>query len=414
MPDRAPWDLVVVGGGAAGFFAAITCAETLPGSRVLILEKSSHVLGKVKISGGGRCNVTHACFEPGTFAKNYPRGNKALIGPFHRWGAADTVDWFQGHGVKLKTEVDGRMFPITDDSRTIIDCLTSAAEQAGVVVRTSTGVASIKVEQSEPPLFTVTTDQGETMSARSVLLATGGTRLAAGARLAVGLGHELIPNVPSLFAFNIDDPRFTGLPGVSVSNASVSVAGMKLEADGPLLITHQGLSGPGILRLSAWGARDLHERDYSFTVSINWLPGVDVATRLADIRTDWAKRKVCSRAPFEGFPKRLWQRLCLAAEIPEDCTWSHLGKQHSHYLVQQLTAAEFLVSGKSMNKDEFVTSGGVRLKDVNMKSMESKITPGLYFAGEILDIDGITGGFNFQNAWTTGYLAGTAIANISR
>lgn len=410
MSDQRPWDLVVVGGGAAGFFAAISCAESHPGARVLILEKSSHVLGKVKISGGGRCNVTHACYEPKPLAQHYPRGSRALIGPFTRWSAQDTVDWFQSRGVELKTELDGRMFPTTDNSGTIIDCLTDSAAQVGIVVRTSTGVQSISEQASSPDRFIITTDHGEELHGHSLLLATGGTRLAAGARLAQSLGHELIPNVPSLFAFNINDDRINSLPGVSVPNAAVSLVGIDLKADGPLLITHHGLSGPGILKLSAWGARELNELDYKFTITINWIAGHDITRALDQARAKHGKRMVCSRAPFDDFPKRLWRCLCEAADIKADCTWSQISKENINRLSKELTHGEFKVDGKSMNKDEFVTCGGVKLNDVDMRTLESKIVPGLYFAGEVLDIDGITGGFNFQNAWTTGHLAGGAIA----
>lgn len=405
------WDLVVIGGGAAGFFAAITYGETLGGSaRILILEKTSQILGKVKISGGGRCNVTHACFEPKALAGYYPRGSKSLIGPLHRWGASDTVQWFEDHGVTLKTETDGRMFPDTDNSQTIIDCLTSAAQQAGVTVRVSEGVKAITPQSDAPDRFQIHTDQEASLSAKSILLATGGTRLAAGAKLASSLGHDLEPNVPSLFAFKIDDPRISDLPGVSVPDTHVSVSGMNLDARGPLLVTHHGLSGPGILRLSAWGARDLHDADYRFSIKINWLPSENVPDTLAQTRQTWGKRKVVGRAPFEGFPKRLWQSLCTAAKVDDSCIWSQLDKETTQRLTHELTSGELNVSGKSINKDEFVTCGGVKLPDVNLKTMESKLVPGLYFAGEILNIDGITGGFNFQNAWTSGHLAGSAIA----
>jgi predicted Rossmann fold flavoprotein len=411
MPDHPPWDLIVVGGGAAGFFAAITCAEEAgPGCRVLILEKTPHVLGKVKISGGGRCNVTHACFDPKTLTEYYPRGNKSLIGPFHRWGATDTVDWFSNRGVDLKTEADGRMFPVTDNSQTVIDCLTRSASAAGVTVKTSTGVQSVTATDTDGSRFRITTEKGDELCARAILLATGGTRLTAGARLAQSLGHELSPNVPSLFAFNITDPRISDLPGVSVANAHVSVDGTKLSANGPLLITHHGLSGPGILKLSAWGARELHDQGYRFPISINWLPGQDIKATLWETRQGWGKRRVRGRAPFEGFPKRLWEQLCIAAGVVDDCIWSQLDKTTSARLLTELGSGKFRVTGKSINKDEFVTCGGVRLPDVNLKTMESKIQPGLYFAGEVLDIDGITGGFNFQNAWTSGYLAGASAA----
>ncbi|MGB2402635.1 MAG: aminoacetone oxidase family FAD-binding enzyme, partial [Akkermansiaceae bacterium] len=373
-----------------------------------------HTLGKVKISGGGRCNVTHACFDPKALANHYPRGSKALIGPFNRWGASDTVDWFSARGVELKTEADGRMFPTTDSSQTIIDCLQAAALQAGVIVKTSTSVTSVSANNTnnteESPHFTFTTNHGETQQSKSILLATGGTRLTSGSRLSESLGHTLVPNVPSLFAFNIDDTRLHELPGVSVTNASVAAPAIKLNAEGPLLITHHGLSGPGILKLSAWGARQLHALDYQFSITINWIPGINASEIFRQTRSQHGKRKVCSRAPFENFPKRLWKRLCIASRIPNDCSWSQLGKDRCNHLIEELTKGAFKVSGKSINKDEFVTCGGVKLTDVNMKTLESKITPGLYFAGEVLDIDGITGGFNFQNAWTTGHLAGSAIA----
>ena len=408
--ETSLYDFIVIGGGAAGFFGAIAYAEHSDGGkRVLILEKSGNVLGKVKISGGGRCNVTHACFEPKPLTQNYPRGHKSLIGPFHRFGAAETVEWFSSRGVELKTEADGRMFPITDSSQTVIDCLTNAANDAGVVIKTSTGVKSITPEND---LFYLTTDKGDQYTAKAVLLATGGTRLAAGAKLAQSLGHELVANVPSLFAFNVNDPRIGELPGVSVQDSIVSVDGTKLEARGPLLITHHGLSGPGILKTSAWGARELHDQDYRFTISINWLPEQDVETQLTEIRKDWGKRKVRGRAPFEAFPKRLWEKLCIAADISDDCIWSQLNKESSQKLIKELTAGSYQVTGKSINKDEFVTSGGVTLHEVNLKTMESKLQPNLYFAGEILNIDGVTGGFNFQNAWTSGYIAGATAAEV--
>lgn len=410
------WDLVVIGGGAAGFFAAISCAEAAPGSRVLIVEKASQALGKVKISGGGRCNVTHSCFDAKALTEHYPRGSKSLIGPFHRWGVTDTVNWFCDHGVELKTEADGRMFPTTDDSQTIIDCLEQAAQRAGVVIQTSTSVDSAVSDHTHDPdgspMFSLRTNTGNTIKTRCLLLATGGTRLASGARLAKSLGHELIPNVPSLFAFNIEDERIASLPGVSVTNALVSIDAIKLKASGPLLITHHGLSGPGILKLSAWGARELNELAYHCSITVDWLPDENAPEVLQEARSVHGKRQVSSRSPFAYFPKRLWRRLCTAAGIPDECTWSQLTREGSDRLVSELTGSKFQVSGKSMNKDEFVTCGGVNLDDVNMKTMQSKITPGLYFAGEVLNIDGITGGFNFQNAWTTGYLAGSAVASM--
>ena len=399
-------DLIVVGGGAAGFFTAITCAEQSTKS-VLIVEKSPLLLQKVKISGGGRCNVTHECFEPRELSGKYPRGEKSLIGPFHRFGVADTVEWFTSRGVTLKTEADGRMFPDTDSSQTIIDTLLDAADAAGVEVHTSEGVTSIVKHDDH---FDVATDAGITYSAGSVLIATGGTRSASGADLAASLGHELLPPTPSLFTFKIVDPRLEGLLGLSVAPAEVSIQQSKLRSRGPVLITHWGLSGPGILKISAWGARELAERQYRFDITVNWLPDDDPVAVIADRRSSDAKRQLSSRSPFATIPKRLWLRLIDAAEIPGDTTWSQLGKAPAARLVSELTASSFAVAGKSTNKDEFVTCGGVCLDEINFKTMESKLVDDLYFAGEVVDVDGITGGFNFQNAWTNGFHAGTAIA----
>ena len=399
-------DLIVVGGGAAGFFAAITCAETSEKS-VLVLEKTPNLLQKVRISGGGRCNVTHDCVEPRELSRNYPRGEKSLIGPLHRFGATDTVDWFARRGVTLKTEADGRMFPDTDSSQTIVDTLLDAAVAAGVDIRTSEGVASIVRTEEH---FEVVTDGGRSYAASSVLIATGGTRATAGARLAAELGHRLEPATPSLFTFKIADRRLDGLLGVAVDPAEVRIRQSKLRSGGPVLITHWGLSGPGILKISAWGARELAERDYRFDITVNWLPDEDVAAVIAEKRTGEAKRRLSSRSPFASIPKRLWLRLLEAADISDTTTWSQLDKKHANRLVEQLTASSFAVVGKSTNKDEFVTCGGVCLDEIDFSTMESKLVPGLYFAGEVIDVDGVTGGFNFQNAWTNGFHAGSDIA----
>jgi len=399
-------DLIVVGGGAAGFFSAITCAENFAKS-VLILEKTPQLLQKVKISGGGRCNVTHHCFEPRALSRNYPRGEKALIGPFHRFGAADTVDWFASRGVTLKTEADGRMFPDTDSSQTIIDALLGAADAAGVNIHASEGVISVVKNED---IFELVTDAGNSYTAASVLIATGGTRITAGAKLAASLGHELQPPTPSLFTFKIKDPRIEGLLGLSVSPAEVSIQQSKLTSRGPVLITHWGLSGPGILKISAQGARELAERDYRFDISVNWLPDADPAAVVAEKRVSEGKRQLSGRSPFVSIPKRLWLRLLAAAEISGATTWSQLSKAQAIQLLSELTTSTFAVTGKSTNKDEFVTCGGVALNEINFQTMESKLVQGLYFAGEVIDVDGVTGGFNFQNAWTNGFHAGSDIA----
>lgn len=410
-------DAVIVGGGAAGYYGAITCATAIKDSqrkakpRVLILERASRVLQKVKVSGGGRCNVTHACNDPRQMASRYPRGHKALIGPLHHFGVRETIHWFEGRGVELKTESDGRMFPTSDDSQSIIDCLTDAADEAGVKLRTSAHITEVRHLGLEGKArFEIALRTGERLRTRSLLLATGGTRLKHSAEAARLQGHTLEIAVPSLFTFRIRDPRIRDLQGLSVEHTEIKVVGESLVDSGPLLITHWGMSGPGILKLSAWGARELHNRSYTFDIEVNWLPGVDVATRFHTLRDEWGKRQVISRSPFDQIPKRLWERLVEVSEIDPNCRWAEFSKTKSRVLMEHLTRARFEVTGKSTNKDEFVTCGGVRTDDVDMRTMQSRVTPGLYFAGELLDIDGVTGGYNFQNAWTTGYIAGQAMA----
>ncbi len=402
-PDSS-WDLIIVGGGAAGFFAAITSEQHAPSPlRIAIVEKSSQLLQKVKISGGGRCNVTHDCRAPKELAKNYPRGIKSLIGPFHHFGANETIDWFQKHGVDLKVEKDGRMFPSTDDSQTIIDCLTNTAAELGIEIFTKAGVKEVTRKGDE---FSLEIENGAKVSTKKLLLATGGTRLAAGAKLAENLGHQLLPPVPSLFTFSIDHPLLTELEGLSVNPAHVQIEGTKFSNKGPLLVTHWGVSGPGVLKLSALAARDLAERDYTFTLLVNWCPGLDLERLLKHKRTEWGKRQIATRSPLASIPKRLWGRFCQVANISETLTWAQLPKAQEQKLQDLLTKCQLPVSGKSLNKDEFVTCGGVELNEINLKTMESKLVPNLYFAGEIMNIDGVTGGFNFQNAWTSGHLAG--------
>jgi predicted Rossmann fold flavoprotein len=402
--------VIVVGGGAAGFFAAITCAEALPKSQVTILEKGSEFLSKVRISGGGRCNVTHACFDPRDFATRFPRGEKELIGPFQRFQARDTVSWFKARGVKLNTECDGRIFPLSNTSQTIIDCLVNAAKTAGVDLRTHCGVE--RVTRRAEGGFDLTLSTGETLACDRLLLASGGCRTAAGGGLAVSLGHTLEPPVPSLFTFHLETPWLHELAGVSVESVDVSVPDTTLKERGALLVTHAGLSGPVILRLSAWGARELHDRDYHFPLRLYWLPHLDEE----DIRKEfqWRRSQQPARlvvnAPIPPLPARLWEQLVIAAGIKRDTQWGVITRAAQHSLLQQLIRTELPVTGKSLNKEEFVTCGGVRLSEVNFRTMQSRICPGLYFAGELLDIDGVTGGFNFQAAWTTGWIAGTAMA----
>ena len=403
------WDLIVIGGGAAGYFGAIAHAEN-GGGRTLILEKTSGPLAKVRISGGGRCNVTHDCLDPRDLVKNYPRGERSLRGALHRFRVEDTIEWFRSRGVELKTEADGRMFPTTDSSQTIVDCLVRAAEEAGVETRMRAGVKQIRVADG----FELETDHEERLRARCVLLATGGTRLTASEALALQLGHAVEPAVPSLFTFNIRDQRLAELPGVAVAETECWIVGTKLKSRGPLLVTHSGVSGPGILRLSAWGARELATRGYRFSLNVNWLPGVDVVSHLKSAREESGTRQIETRSPFPQIPKRLWLRFVQAAGVSDGQTWAQLTKTQRAALVEQLTSAVFQVDGKSLNKDEFVTCGGATLSEIDLRTMESKSCPGLYFAGEVIDVDGITGGFNFQNAWTTGYIAGTSSAERNR
>jgi predicted Rossmann fold flavoprotein len=403
--------IAVLGGGAAGFFAAITCAEKLgKDGSVTLFEATPHLLAKVRISGGGRCNVTHSCFEPAELVNKYPRGGRELLGAFHRFQPRDTIEWFAARGVATKTEEDGRMFPTTDDSATIVDCLMSAAARAGVSIRLSTPVRSI-IKDGET--FQLTLGNGSVEEFDRVIVATGGNKASGGLAIAESFGHTIVPPVPSLFTFHITDPRLTDLSGISVENAGVTAPGTKLKTDGPVLITHAGLSGPGILKLSAWGAREFAEKNYAFPVALNWVPPHtrdSLVKALSVVREQNARKQVSTFSPV-AMPQRLWERFVIAAGIPTTTPWAHVSNPALQTLATQLTAAEFKVDGKSMFKDEFVTCGGVKLSEVDFKTMESRKTPGLHFAGEVLDIDGVTGGFNFQNAWTTGYLAGTACAS---
>ena len=400
--------IIIVGGGAAGFFAAITAAEA--GAEVTLLEKGPQFLSKVRISGGGRCNVTHACFDGREFVTRYPRGALELIGPFQRFQAADTVAWFEARGVALKTEADGRMFPTTDSSQTIIDCLLQAAREAGVKLRANFGVE--RATRRAKGGFDVVLTGGEMLACDRLLLATGGCRAPGLGQLAVSLGHALEPPVPSLFTFHIESPWLRALAGVSVEDAEVSVPDAGLSERGPLLVTHWGLSGPLILRLSAWGARELHRLDYKFPLCVNWLPGLTAEAMAGELqsRRETQGAKLVVNAPVAPLTARLWEQLALASGLGRETRWASLTRAQQQRLVEQLGRTEFAVTGKSLNKDEFVTCGGVRLEEVNFKTMESRICPGLYFAGELLDIDGITGGFNFQAAWTTGWIAGNALA----
>lgn len=400
---------MIAGGGAAGFFAAIACAESAPDADVTVLEKGPQFLAKVRISGGGRCNVTHACFYPRELAARYPRGGQALIAPYHRFQASDTIGWFEARGVRLKTESDGRIFPESDSSQTVIDCLMREARSAGVNLLANHTVERA-AKRADGTFELLANDK--MLTCDRLLLATGGCRTPALGQLAVSLGHTLEPPVPSLFTFHIETPWLRELAGVSLETVEASVPSAGLRERGPMLVTHWGLSGPVILRLSAWGARKLHGLDYRFPLHVNWLPHLESDQLNSEIqsRRHAQAARLAVNTPIAPLPARLWEQLVLAAGIPRDTRWAALSKTSQHQLVQQLCRTEFQVTGKSLNKDEFVTCGGVRLDEVNFKTMESRICSGLYFAGELLDIDGITGGFNFQSAWTTGWIAGRAMS----
>ena len=412
---------MIVGGGAAGMFAAVTCAEANPQRRVIVLEKGTSLLAKVRISGGGRCNVTHACFDPKQLVKNYPRGSRELLGPFHRWQPRDTVGWFESRGVPLKTEADGRMFPVTDSSQTIVDCLLNSAKRAGVEVRLGVGlVAARPVTHGKSPAptsepnsggFELELSDGSSLVCSRLLIAAGGLKPGPLVELIKSFGHTITPLAPSLFTFHVRDPRIDGLMGLSVPHAEAAIPETKFAYRGPLLVTHWGLSGPAILKLSAWAACWAQERDYRFTVRLNWSGAGEPSVREAieSARRNFAGRQV-RKASLLELPTRLWERLVSAAGIPDLMPWSQLRREQAGALVTQLTACDLPVTGKSMFKEEFVTSGGVALKEIDFKTMGSRLVPGLHFAGEVLDIDGVTGGFNFQAAWTGGRLAGLAMA----
>lgn len=401
---------VVIGGGAAGFFAAITCAEANPEARVIILERGREVLGKVKVSGGGRCNVTHACFDPRELVKFYPRGAKALLGPFHRFGPAQTVDWFESRGVRLKTEADGRMFPTTDKSQTIIDCLVNAARSAGVDIRTSSRVEQLYPPQVGGQPWKIMLGAGEALYADKIMIATGSSQPVWD--ILQHLGHHIVAPVPSLFTFNIRDPRLEGIPGISVPDSHLRIPGKGLEASGPLLITHWGLSGPAVLRLSAWGARALHDCQYRFDLHVNWTGEKNCMSTLEATKAGHGRKALGKHCPYP-IPNRLWMRLLEAAGQRAERNWADLGKGDLQKLAAQLSDGCYAVDGKSTFKEEFVTAGGVDLDDVDFRRFESRIFHGLHLAGEVLDIDALTGGFNFQAAWTGGWLAGLAMGETA-
>ena len=405
--------IAVIGGGAAGYFSAIAAAEANRDCGVTLFEATNKPLAKVLISGGGRCNVTHNCFDSSVLVQNYPRGSKELRGAFSRFAVGDTVSWFESKGVRLKAEADGRMFPVTDTSQTIANALKEGAAHGGVEVRSGAKVTEIGLSAGEERLFSVSALRQETQTFSAVILATGGSRQ--GFELARALGHTIVAPVPSLFTFKVADKRLAGLAGISFPNTRISLkleSGQKFVQAGPLLITHWGLSGPGVIKLSALAARELFNQNYQARLTLNFLPQYNQDTVFAELQKvkETIATKEVKTVAFEGIPKRYWQNLIGCLGLADGTVWAEISKKQLRRLAAELVAAEFELQGKGVFKEEFVTAGGVTLSEIDFRSMQSRICPGLYLAGEVLDIDGLTGGFNFQAAWTTASIAGQAAA----
>ncbi|MBI3500756.1 MAG: NAD(P)/FAD-dependent oxidoreductase [Bacteroidetes bacterium] len=401
-------NVIVIGGGAAGFFAALSCKKHHPDFSVTILEKSEKLLSKVKVSGGGRCNVTHACFENSQLAKFYPRGGKQLKKSFFQFSTKDTVEWFESRGVKLKTEEDNRMFPVTNNSQTIIDCLMNEANKLGVRIQKGISISTIRKKENGFDLFT-----GEkNIYADKIIIASGGSPKLEGFNWLKELGHTIVPPVPSLFTFNMPNEEIKKLMGVVANPVSVKIKGTKLSSEGALLITHWGMSGPAILKLSSFGARNLNAMNYKFEVLINWVNKTESDTRnfLKQELKTISKRQIGNKNPF-GLPNRLWLFFLEKNEIDSETSWNQLAKKNLNKLINTLVNDSYKAEGKTTFKEEFVTCGGISLEEISFETMESKVCPGIYFAGEVLDVDAITGGFNFQNAWTTGFIAGKLKSN---
>ena len=407
-------NLVVIGGGAAGFFCAVNAAAANPLLKVTIIEKSSKLLSKVKISGGGRCNVTHACFEIDELVKRYPRGKNFLKKAFHWFNTKDTIAWFEERGVRLKTESDGRMFPETNNSQTIIDCLLQEANKYRVEILLNSEAGSIRYDPSNNK-FSIRLSGEREISTDYLCIASGGYPKAIQFNWLKEVGHSIEEPAPSLFTFNMPGNPITSLMGVSVDTATIKVAGTKLQQQGPLLITHWGMSGPAVLRTSAWGARELAAKNYHFTVMVNWLKDYTEQTLREywkELREKNASQKISSKNPFQ-LPARLWDLFLQQSAIDNNKRWGDLSSKEQNQLIKLLTAAEYEVKGKTTFKEEFVTCGGIKLPEIDPNTMQSRIIPSLFFAGEVMDVDGITGGFNFQHAWTSGWIAAKAIASLS-
>jgi predicted Rossmann fold flavoprotein len=407
--------LIVIGGGAAGFFCAVNAARMDRSLKVTIIEKSNKLLSKVRVSGGGRCNVTHACFDIAEMSKRYPRGQHFVKKAFHQFFTTDTINWFEERGVKLKTEEDGRMFPITDSSQTIIECLLKEANKFGVEILMNKEVKKINVLPiAIGTIFNVQCSSGETLKADYLCIASGGYPKSSMFDWLKELGHSIEEPVPSLFTFNLPKHQITKLMGVSVEKAKVKIQNSKLEEEGPLLITHWGLSGPVVLRLSAWGARELKERNWEFGISVNWLPEFNeqgIREKFLQLRNTSASQKIINKNSF-GLPSRLWEFLAEQSGIKNEWRWADLPATQQNLFIKNLCSYECEVKGKTTFKEEFVTAGGIKLSEVDANTMMSKKASNLFFAGEVLDVDGITGGFNFQHAWTSGFVAAKSISDL--
>jgi predicted Rossmann fold flavoprotein len=406
---KMPKTLAVIGGGAAGFFCAVNAARLHIDLQVILFEKTSKLLSKVRISGGGRCNVTHACFDVAEMSNRYPRGKHFVKKIFHQFFTTDTIEWFQSRGVALKTEADGRMFPVSDNSQSIIDCVLREANKYHVDIRMNREIKKLSAADQRWQLLFA---NGEQLMADYVCIACGGYSKPQHFHWLTDLGHTFENPVPSLFTFNIPANSITALTGISVPLARIKIPGTKLEETGPLLITHWGLSGPAVLKLSAWGARWMHEKQYNYSITVNWVPELhqhEMQEALQSLRVVRAARKVAAQNPFK-LPNRLWEYFLQQAAVLPDTLWSNLTAVQQNKLASTLCNQEFTVKGKTTYKEEFVTAGGIQLKEIDANTMQSKICKGIFFAGEILDVDGITGGYNFQHAWTTGWIAARNIA----
>jgi predicted Rossmann fold flavoprotein len=403
--------LVVIGGGAAGFFCAVNAARMNPALEVIIIEKTNKLLSKVKVSGGGRCNVTHACFSIAEMIKKYPRGADFLKKAFHHFFTTDTIKWFKERGVELKTEADGRMFPATNSSQTIIDTLVKEANKYGVQILMNAEVKELAKEQSQ---FKIKLANNRILNADFICIASGGYPKSTQFDWIKNCGHIIEAPVPSLFTFNMPGNAITSLMGITVDNVAVKIAGTKFLEQGPLLITHWGMSGPAILKLSAWGARDLKTKNYEFKITVNWIPEFNENTlreKMQQFRFSMASQKISNRNPF-NLPTRLWEYLMNQSDIAVDTRWADLPAKEQNKLIKNLCVQEFEIKGKTTFKEEFVTSGGIQLNEIDYNTMQSKKMPGLFFAGEVINVDAVTGGFNFQNAWTTGWIAAKAVSSL--